>query len=107
MRPFRSVLFLFALAGVQVVGLVGCQPSARAPQVGPQATATDPTSATSVSSPSTATVEVVLVPRKQFFGNPQRARARISPDGSQLAFLAPLDDVLNVWVAPVADPSDA
>jgi dipeptidyl aminopeptidase/acylaminoacyl peptidase len=53
-----------------------------------------------------ATGEVPLIPRREFFGNPEKARARISPDGSQLAFLAPVDGVLNVWVAP-ADDLDA
>ncbi len=48
-----------------------------------------------------------LIPRKAFFGNPQRARARISPDGSKLAFLAPRDGVLNVWVAPADNVDDA
>ncbi len=48
-----------------------------------------------------------LIPRKILFGNPARAHARISPDGAQLAFLAPVDNVLNVWVAPAASPGDA
>ncbi len=51
--------------------------------------------------------EIPLIPRKQFFGNPEKARARISPDGSKLAFLAPVDGVLNVWVAPADDLSSA
>ena len=42
-----------------------------------------------------------LIPRKHIFGNPTRTSATISPDGRQLAFLAPRDGVLNVWVAPV------
>lgn len=44
-----------------------------------------------------------LIPRRKLFGNPYRAMTRISPDGSQLAWLQPLDGVLNVWVAPLAD----
>jgi dipeptidyl aminopeptidase/acylaminoacyl peptidase len=32
------------------------------------------------------------------FGNPQRIAAGISPDGQQLAWIAPHDGVLNVWV---------
>ena len=48
-----------------------------------------------------------LIPRKALFGNPERERARISPDGSRVAFLAPLDGVLNVWVAPASDPDAA
>ena len=52
-----------------------------------------------MSSPSTAQSD--LIPRKHLFGNPTRTSATISPDGRQLAFLAPRDGVLNVWVAPV------
>lgn len=44
---------------------------------------------------------VQLLPRAILFGNPQRASARISPDGKLLAFLAPLNGVLNVHVVPV------
>ncbi len=44
--------------------------------------------------------ETPLIPRQQLFGNPTRAAPRISPDGTQLSFLAPVDGVLNVWVAP-------
>ncbi|MBW2452940.1 MAG: S9 family peptidase [Deltaproteobacteria bacterium] len=46
---------------------------------------------------------VDLIPRKVLFGNPDRAAPRISPDGKQLAFLAPDEGVLNIWVAPVGD----
>ncbi len=42
-----------------------------------------------------------LVPRHVLFGNPERVSPHISPDGSQLAWIAPRDGVLNVWVAPV------
>ena len=48
-----------------------------------------------------------LIPRRVFFGNPDKASPQVSPDGTHIAFLAPLDDVLNVWVAPVDDPSSA
>ncbi|MBX3415491.1 MAG: S9 family peptidase [Pirellulales bacterium] len=44
---------------------------------------------------------VKLIPRNILFGNPQKAAARISPDGKQLSYLAPVNGVLNVWVAPV------
>lgn len=40
-----------------------------------------------------------LIPRKLLFGNPERTSVRISPDGAHLAWLAPRDGVLNVWVA--------
>jgi dipeptidyl aminopeptidase/acylaminoacyl peptidase len=48
-----------------------------------------------------------LPPRDVLFGNPDRARPRLSPDGKRLAFLAPVDGVLNVWVGPASDPAAA
>jgi dipeptidyl aminopeptidase/acylaminoacyl peptidase len=42
-----------------------------------------------------------LIPLSVLFGNPERVSPRLSPDGSQLAWIAPHGDVLNVWVAPV------
>ena len=42
-----------------------------------------------------------LIPREVLFGNPERVSPHISPDGSQLAWIAPRDGVLNVWVAPI------
>jgi dipeptidyl aminopeptidase/acylaminoacyl peptidase len=50
---------------------------------------------------------VALIPRSVLFGNPERTQPRISPDGGSLAWIAPKDGVLNVWVAPIlarADP---
>ena len=46
---------------------------------------------------------VALIPRAALFGNATRASPRISPDGSQLGFLAPVDGVQNVWLGPVGD----
>jgi dipeptidyl aminopeptidase/acylaminoacyl peptidase len=44
---------------------------------------------------------VDLIPRDVLFGNPERISPQISPDGTRLAWIAPRDGVLNVWVAPV------
>jgi dipeptidyl aminopeptidase/acylaminoacyl peptidase len=44
---------------------------------------------------------VDLIPRDILFGNPERVAPRISPDGTQLTWIAPRDGVLNVWVAPI------
>ena len=41
-----------------------------------------------------------LIPRQVLFGNPERISPRISPDGTRLAWIAPHEGVLNVWVAP-------
>ncbi len=51
--------------------------------------------------------EVPLIERAKLFGNPTRTGARISPDGQWLSWIAPRDGVLNVWVAPLGDPSKA
>ncbi|MEO1585487.1 MAG: S9 family peptidase [Planctomycetota bacterium] len=58
------------------------------------------------STPSTAghpEDDVPLIPRDVLFGNPERANVGISPEGGMLSWLAPVDGVLNVWVAPIDD----
>ena len=42
-----------------------------------------------------------LIPRQVLFGNPERISPRISPNGTSLAWIAPHEGVLNVWLAPV------
>ncbi len=41
---------------------------------------------------------VELIPRRVLFGNPERTSPQISPDGTKMAYLAPVNNVLNVWV---------
>jgi len=48
-----------------------------------------------------------LIDREILFGNPERVGVQISPDGSRISFVAPLEGVLNVWVAPADAPTDA
>ena len=48
-----------------------------------------------------------LIPRKTLFGNPERTAVTLSHDGTRVAYLAPLDGVLNVWVAPLDAIGDA
>ena len=47
-----------------------------------------------------------LIERDALFGNPTKAGGQISPDGKWISWLAPSNDVLNVWMAP-ADDLDA
>jgi dipeptidyl aminopeptidase/acylaminoacyl peptidase len=47
-----------------------------------------------------------LIPRQVLFGDPERDAPAISPDGRRLAWLAPHEGVLNVWVGGL-DLSDA
>ncbi len=41
-----------------------------------------------------------LIPRQVLFGNPDKASPQLSPDGAYLSYLAPVNGVLNIWVAP-------
>jgi len=42
-----------------------------------------------------------LIPRRVLFGNPERISPQISPDGTRLAYIAPDDGVLNVWIGEI------
>src|SRR4051794_6116158 len=42
--------------------------------------------------------------RRVLFENPDYANVRLRPDGQHLAYVAPVDRVLNLWVAPAASP---
>ena len=49
---------------------------------------------------------VPLIPRKVLFGNPEKVTPSLSPDGTLLAYLAPLNKtdekgVLNIWIQTV------
>lgn len=48
-----------------------------------------------------------LIARTDLFGNPVKFQGRISPDGKWLSWLAPVDGVMNLWVAPSNDPGQA
>jgi dipeptidyl aminopeptidase/acylaminoacyl peptidase len=50
---------------------------------------------------------IPLIPRKLIFGNPDKAFVQISPDGTRISYLAPVNGVLNVWVGPASDPEAA
>ena len=45
-----------------------------------------------------------LVDRNLFFGNPEIAGAKLSPDGQWIAFLKPWKETRNVWVKKVGEP---
>ncbi|ORA28269.1 S9 family peptidase [Mycobacterium aquaticum] len=45
--------------------------------------------------------DATLIPLEVLFGNPERVGAQISPDGTRLSYLAPLDGVLNVFVGVI------
>ena len=99
-RHLPPALFLAALA-LTFAASLSCQSE---PATDPSTTAESTPSSTTAS--PTSGKESALIPRSVLFGNPQKASARISPNGKWLSFLAPVDGILNVWVAP-ADDLDA
>ncbi len=48
-----------------------------------------------------------LIPRAALFGNPVKAGAQLSPNGQWLSWMAPVNGVMNVWVAPAGKPEAA
>jgi len=87
------------------IAAAGCQQSNEPPQT---PTATSPAESSRTPLPATkenppTTKEFKLIPREVLFGNPQKASARISPNGKWLSYLAPVEGILNVWVCPVDD----
>ncbi len=55
---------------------------------------------------ATPTSEPELIPKEVLFGNPVIAHVRLSPDGKLLAYLAPVDNVLNIWVKTIGTEDD-
>jgi dipeptidyl aminopeptidase/acylaminoacyl peptidase len=47
------------------------------------------------------------LPLKDFFDNPKYASAEIAPDGKRLAFLAPSETRLNIWICDANAPLDS
>src|SRR5690606_315862 len=82
------------LAGCIALALSACGPRDDARQATAQAA-------------PTSIEEVDLIPREALFGNPERTNVQISPDGAWPSWAAPVDGVLNVWVAPADDLNGA
>jgi len=59
-----------------------------------------------VALPPLAFAQAPLIPRNVLFGNPERSSPQISPDGTLLAYLAPDQGVLNVWVRTLGKTDD-
>jgi dipeptidyl aminopeptidase/acylaminoacyl peptidase len=91
------------LTAAPIAFLTACASTAPEPTLA----ATPPPPANVPAAPLSASVPdlsgVPLIPRTTLFGNPERSQGRISPDGTQFAFIAPRDGVMNLWVAPIGD----
>jgi len=46
---------------------------------------------------------VNLIPKKTLFGNPVKTSPRISPDGKKMSYLAPVNNILNIWVGNIGE----
>ncbi len=86
----RSMWIAAIMVGAVSVGSVPAQPGAGT---------TTPATGTKASGN--------LIPRSMFFGNPDKVNPTISADGKFLAYLAPVNGVMNVWVGPVDKPDAA
>ncbi len=54
---------------------------------------------------ATLVADIPLISREDLFGNPVRAGGQLSPDGQWLSWMAPHEGVMNVFMAPYADPA--
>jgi dipeptidyl aminopeptidase/acylaminoacyl peptidase len=103
----------FVVGGLIVGALGACGgggPPAASPEANPgEGSAGEGASAgaTAAQHPNPPKADPSLLPRQLIFGNPDRTAPRVSPDGKQLAWTAPKDGVLNVFVAPVTDITQA
>jgi len=99
------------LLGPLLLVLAACGGSndAAAPPVAPvpAPAPVPPPVAVTPSGPAAPRTDTSLIPRNTFFGNPERVGAQISPDGKWIAFIAPVDGVLNVMVVPSDDVKKA
>src|SRR5690349_13660385 len=47
-----------------------------------------------------------IIPREILFGNPVKTSPQISPDGKRMAYIAPVNNVLNVWMKTIGKDDD-
>ena len=82
-----------------MLAIAGCDTgTAPAPAASPESTA-----ASAAQESAAAVQPPALIERSVLFGNPARYQGRLSPDGQQMSFRAPLDGVMNLWVGDRGD----
>lgn len=80
--------------------LLGCASARPVPGAGPGGGPEEPPAAKPMPAEE-------LIPREVLFGNPDHLTPLVSPDGERIAWIAPLEGVLNVYVAPTERPEEA
>lgn len=58
-------------------------------------------------SAATRVADIPLIPRDDLYGNPSRVGGKLSGDGKWLSWMAPVDGVMNIWIAPFDTPDEA
>ncbi|HUQ02807.1 MAG TPA: S9 family peptidase [Kofleriaceae bacterium] len=107
----RRSLYLSTLSLFLATACGGSGATRTAPPAGPATggtATTEPTTGTEPGVPAEPPAAVGhprtdLIPRAVLFGNPERGAPELSPDGKQIAYSAPVDGVMNVFVAPADD----
>ena len=56
---------------------------------------------------TTAMADNPLIPRRVLFADEDKLNVRLSPDGTMLSYLAPVDGAQGAWLCPVDDPAKA
>jgi RNA polymerase sigma factor (sigma-70 family) len=47
-----------------------------------------------------------IIPRKVLFSAPVKYNPKLSPDGKKLAYLAPVDNIINIWIKTIGQEDD-
>ena len=47
-----------------------------------------------------------LIPRDKLFSAPLKYNPKISPDGKKIAYIAPVNNVLNLWIKTIGKEDD-
>ncbi|HWM84379.1 MAG TPA: S9 family peptidase [Kofleriaceae bacterium] len=101
-HPLGRPVLALALAGASLAAACGGTSDGAEPAApGKPAPAAAPAAA-----PRASYDAVPLIPREVLFGNPTKVGPQLSPDGKQLAYLAPHEGVLNVFVRTVGKEDD-
>jgi dipeptidyl aminopeptidase/acylaminoacyl peptidase len=107
-EPIRTRWRQPGLVGLALAGAftaAGCGASSETSN--PRAATTSPPAATTTAPGARPAYDAVpLIPRQVLFGNPVKTAPMLSPDGKRLAYLAPHDGVLNVFVKTVGKEDD-
>lgn len=107
MQRIRSNAPAFVVGALVLAAIAGAQVPTTTIKAKEGEGSDRPVHAVKERSPVDVSQGVPLIPRAVLFGNPERTQGRISPDGTQISFIAPSNGVLNVWVGPASDITKA